>query len=77
MPDELILIEKNGEQISVHPLSLADHKSLGWKVVERPIAEDPEPVPVVEQAKAVAPAPQPAAPVPDPKVSRPKGRGKS
>jgi hypothetical protein len=34
--DGLILVEKDGEQIRVHPLSLENHKQLGWKVVEEP-----------------------------------------
>lgn len=36
---EFIKLEKNGEQIDVHPLSLANHLELGWKVViEQPEA---------------------------------------
>lgn len=34
MKDEMILVEKNGEQIRVHPDALADHQRLGWKIVE-------------------------------------------
>jgi len=30
---ELILIEKNGERIEVHPLSLQNHLLLGWTIV--------------------------------------------
>ena len=36
--DELILVEKDGEQIRIHPLALEDHKRLGWKVVEEKAA---------------------------------------
>lgn len=38
--DELILVEKDGEQIRVHPLALEDHKRLGWKVVEKESAAE-------------------------------------
>lgn len=42
--DELILVEKDSEQIRVHPLALEDHKRLGWKVVtpegEKPAAAE-------------------------------------
>ena len=34
MSDELILIEKDGERIRVHPGTLENHKQLGWTVVE-------------------------------------------
>jgi hypothetical protein len=40
--DELILVEKDGEQIRVHPLALANHKQLGWKVVGEAPAAAPE-----------------------------------
>jgi hypothetical protein len=32
MADELILVEKDGEQIRIHPDALADHQRLGWVV---------------------------------------------
>ena len=43
MDDELILIEKDGEQIRVHPGTLENHLSLGWKKVEpaEEVAEEP------------------------------------
>jgi hypothetical protein len=48
---EFIKITKDGETIEVHPLTLEDHKHLGWKVVEAPAeveapaAAQPEPKP--------------------------------
>lgn len=40
--DELILVEKDGEQIRIHPLALEDHKRLGWKVVEAEVPAEAE-----------------------------------
>lgn len=37
--DEMILVEKDGEHIRIHPLALEDHKRLGWKVVEEKAAD--------------------------------------
>ncbi len=34
MSDKLTLMEKDGKQIRVHPLSVPNHIQLGWKVVE-------------------------------------------
>ena len=28
-----VVMEKNGEQIEVHPMAVENHKSLGWTVV--------------------------------------------
>ena len=54
MPDEeMILIEKGGEQIRVHPDALADHKRIGWTVVEPQAEEQPQ------EAPAVPPEPEP------------------
>ena len=39
MSDGLILIEKDGERIRVHPLSLENHLALGWTVVEELVIE--------------------------------------
>jgi hypothetical protein len=40
---ELIWIEKNGERIDVHPLSLENHLKLGWVVVPgKPVADENE-----------------------------------
>jgi hypothetical protein len=35
-PDDpsLVLVEKDGEQIRVHPFTLANHLELGWKIVQ-------------------------------------------
>ena len=39
MLDELILVEKDGERIRVHPLSLENHLQLGWRgVTEKVVA---------------------------------------
>ena len=38
--DGLVLVEKDGEQIRVHPLSLENHKQLGWKPVEEPTVSE-------------------------------------
>ena len=38
---EFIKVTKDGEVIEIHPLALADHKRLGWTVVE---AEDLAPM---------------------------------
>ncbi len=43
---DLVLVEKDGEQIEVHPGTLENHKQLGWKVVEQqPARLSPEPEP--------------------------------
>lgn len=47
MSEELILVEKDGAQIRVHPGTLENHKQLGWMVVEETAKaaseETPEP----------------------------------
>ncbi len=42
--NELILVEKDGVQLEVHPSALKNHEELGWKVVvpEAPAAKEPE-----------------------------------
>jgi hypothetical protein len=41
--DELILVEKDGQQIRIHPGTLANHKSLGWQPVGgEPVAAETE-----------------------------------
>ena len=40
MADRLVPMKKDGQTITVHPLAVEDHKSLGWKVVgEEPAGE--------------------------------------
>lgn len=39
MADKLLPMTKDGETITVHPLAVEDHKSLGWKVVGEVPAE--------------------------------------
>jgi hypothetical protein len=34
MAEKLIKVEKDGEMIEISPLTLENHKQLGWKVVE-------------------------------------------
>ena len=53
MSDALILVEKDGEQIAVHPDALADHQRLGWKIVsaETPQVEKPIEKPVKKTGK--------------------------
>ena len=42
--DKFILVEKDDEQIEIHPLALEDHKRLGWKVVgEQAVAAEAAP----------------------------------
>ena len=58
MSDELILIEKNGEQIRVHLGTLENHKLLGWTVVESTVEEVPvDVVPIPEPEPSPAPLP--------------------
>ena len=52
MPDEFILLEKDGEKISVHPLSLQGHLALGWRVVTLEVKAAPPPVEDTTKARA-------------------------
>lgn len=40
MNDELILVEKDGEQIRISPLTLDSHQEHGWKIVDEPVEVD-------------------------------------
>lgn len=44
---KLILIEKNGQRIEVHPETLGSHLKVGWWVV--PVEQEPEKEPEPEQ----------------------------
>lgn len=49
MSDKLILVEKDGQQISIHPGTLENHKQLGWIVVdEAPSAPEPKAAPAAK-----------------------------
>ncbi len=58
--DELVLMEKDGVVIPVHPLIVEETKAVGWKVVE----PEPVPEPKAKRTKAadtstlVEPAPE-------------------
>jgi hypothetical protein len=56
---EFIKITKNGEVIEVHPDALANHKELGWVVVEDVPAESVDAV-AVETVVAEKPVVKPA-----------------
>lgn len=48
----LVKMEKDGKQIEVSPLVVADHKSLGWQVVGKdPTAAEPAPEAPEKKAK--------------------------
>jgi hypothetical protein len=64
MDDKLILVEKDGERIEIHPLALENCKQLGWKVVE----EKPQVSNVGKPPEA------PAAPTKEPKAPAPKAK---
>lgn len=49
MSDELVLMQKDGVELEVHPTTVEAHKAAGWKVVE---SVPDEPVPVRESKKA-------------------------
>jgi len=51
MTDELILVEKNGERMRVHPGTLENHQQLGWTVV------DEAPLPIAVPVAVETPAP--------------------
>ena len=42
-----VTVEKDDKRIEIHPDVLANHLALGWKLVEKPVAE-PEPAESVE-----------------------------
>lgn len=48
----LILMEKNGEQLEVHPTTVESHKLAGWKVMESAPQKEAE---VPEEAEGEKP----------------------
>jgi hypothetical protein len=54
MADKLVLMEKDGEQLRVHPTTVEAHKAVGWKVVEDSKAASESPAEEVPAAKTRA-----------------------
>jgi len=54
MADKFVLMEKDGERIEVHPLMVAEHERLKWKVVGK--EEPADQAAIAETAPAAKPA---------------------
>lgn len=52
MAKKLIEVEKDGEKIKISPLTLENHKQLGWKMVGGEADAEPEVEPTDEEKAA-------------------------